>query len=312
MHKSILLFVGLILLVLQHFLVIFSNSVQFVLFLVGIILLGIPHGAADLMVATQNKVNQKRLFSVSKFFAAYLARLVLSAAIIYFFPLTGISLFVLLAAYHFGQTDLEKIPSDHFSKYLFTIAYGLLVLSAILLHHFDEVKPLYHLFYSGGNIPFILTFIDLNRLYLQVASLMFCLTSALLYIVFNLSQLRLITGTLWKLMLLVVIVYNLPMLLGFTFYFIMWHSLSSLCNIIVYLERSGSYTIHEITRQIVVYSLLAIAGIVLGGVAGYMFIDDKAIIIYTLLGLAVLTTPHMQVMNEMYVAIASPETPHWG
>jgi len=43
-----------------------------------------------------------------------------------------------------------------------------------------------------------------------------------------------------------------------------------------------------------------------------MFIDDKSIIIYTLLGLAVLTTPHMQVMNEMYVAIASPETPHWG
>lgn len=309
MHKSVLLFVGLILLVLQHFLVIFSGSVQFILFLSGIILLGIPHGAADLLVATQNKVNRKRSFSLSKFFAAYLSRLVLSAVILYFFPLTGIALFVLLAAYHFGQTDLEKIPSDHFSKHVFTAAYGLLVLGAILLNHFDEVKPYYHLFYAGGHIPYILTFIDLNRAPLQVAILIICLVSAIVYVVFNFSQLKLIISTFLQLILLVIIVYNLPMLLGFTFYFIMWHSLSSLSNIIAYLERSGTYTIHEITRQIVVYSLLAIGGIILGGIAGYMFIDDKAIIIYTLLGLAVLTTPHMQVMNEMYTAIASPKTP---
>lgn len=312
MHKSLLLFVGLMLLVLQHYLVIFSGSVQFILFLSGIILLGIPHGAADLLVATQNKLNRKRLFSASKFFAAYLGRLVLSAAILYIFPLTGIAIFIILAAYHFGQTDLEKIPSDHFSKYFFTVAYGLLVLSAILLHHFDEVKPLYHLFYAGNHIPAILVFIDVNRLLIQVVVLITCLISAIIYLLLNLSHLKLIGTTLLQLTLLVVIVYNLPMLLGFTFYFIMWHSLSSLSNIIAYLERSGTYTIHEITRQIIVYSLLAIGGIILGGIAGYMFIDDKAVIIYTLLGLAVLTTPHMQVMNEMYIAIASPETPHWG
>ena len=310
MHKSLLLFVGLMLLVLQHFLVIFSGSLQFILFLSGIIFLGIPHGAADLLVATQNKVNRKKVFSVSKFFAAYLSRLVLSAVILYFFPLTGISLFILLAAYHFGQTDLEKIPSNHFSKHVFTAAYGLLVLSAILLHHFDEVKPLYHLFYSGGHIPYILTFVDLNQTPLQVAVLIICLISALVYLMFNFSQLKLIGSTFLQLILLVIIIYSLPMLLGFTFYFIMWHSLSSLSNIIGYLERSGTYNIHEIVRQIVVYSLLAIGGIILVGFAGYMFIDHNAIIMYTLLGLAVLTTPHMQVMNEMYSSIESPETPY--
>lgn len=306
MYKSLLLFVGLSLLVIQHYFKIFPGQLQFILFVAGIILLGVPHGAADLLVATQNKFYRRKSFSVSKFFISYLGRLALSAIILYFFPLTGIAVFILLASYHFGQTDLEKLPSDRYSKHLFTIAYGLLILSTILLQHFDEVKPLYHLFYSVDKIPFILNFIDFNRSALQIVILVFCISTVLFYIINNIAQLKQIFPVVMQLIVLVIIIYSLPMLLGFTFYFIMWHSLSSLTNIVAYLSSSGTYTISEITKQIIIYSLLAMGGIVIGGFAGYLLIDDKSIIIYTLLGLAVLTTPHMQVMNEMYIALSEP------
>ena len=42
------------------------------------------------------------------------------------------------------------------------------------------------------------------------------------------------------------------------------------------------------------------AGIVLVGLAGFMFINSDAIILYVFLGLAVLTAPHMQIMHDMY------------
>jgi len=40
--------------ILQHYFSPLSEHVQLVIFLAGVLMLGIPHGAADLMVAEQN------------------------------------------------------------------------------------------------------------------------------------------------------------------------------------------------------------------------------------------------------------------
>ena len=48
------------------------------------------------------------------------------------------------------------------------------------------------------------------------------------------------------------------------------------------------------------YSLLAVAGILLAGTGGFMFINKELMVVYVFLGLAVLTAPHLQVMHEMY------------
>jgi len=48
------------------------------------------------------------------------------------------------------------------------------------------------------------------------------------------------------------------------------------------------------------YSVLAIMGIALFGLTGFMFINSNAVVGYLFLGLAVLTAPHMQIMHHMY------------
>ena len=90
------------------------------------------------------------------------------------------------------------------------------------------------------------------------------------------------------------------MLLGFTFYFVVWHSALSLRNIVKYLRNRNGYPARVIIKQILLYSALALAGIALFGAGGMMFTGTSAVTSYLFLGLAVLTAPHMQIMHNMY------------
>lgn len=56
-------------------------------------------------------------------------------------------------------------------------------------------------------------------------------------------------------------------------------------------------------KQISFFALIALAGIGVSGVAGYMYSNNEAVMLYFILGLAVLTAPHMQVMHRMYSQI---------
>ena len=157
-----------IILLLMGFLMIFvqqnvSSKGQIIIFFVGIILLGIPHGAADLLVATQNADSKKRIFSSINFFVNYLGRLIAFAAILWFFPLIGNISFIFLAAYHFGETDLYKFKTNTFSGKLLVLAYGLVILSVILLPHFEEVRPIFQLFKAGSDNLGFINWLDLHR-----------------------------------------------------------------------------------------------------------------------------------------------------
>jgi beta-carotene 15,15'-dioxygenase len=94
--------------------------------------------------------------------------------------------------------------------------------------------------------------------------------------------------------------FNLPLILGFTFYFVIWHSLLSLQNIVRYLRKDNVVKTNIITKQIVIYSSIAIVGTSLFGLTGFMFMNTTAVTGYVFIGLAVLTAPHMQIMHSMY------------
>ena len=95
MLRIVLLLSGCMLLLFQQYIIPFTNSTQFIIFLSGIILLGVPHGAADLLVATQNANSSKKSFSKFRFLAVYISRLFAFAAILWLFPLAGNLLFIL-------------------------------------------------------------------------------------------------------------------------------------------------------------------------------------------------------------------------
>jgi hypothetical protein len=88
--------------------------------------------------------------------------------------------------------------------------------------------------------------------------------------------------------------------MGFTFYFVLWHSVLSLKNIVSYLRQDNLFSFRLILKQIGFYSLLASVGVCMVGLGGFMFTNNNTMASYVFLGLAVLTAPHMQIMHIMY------------
>jgi Brp/Blh family beta-carotene 15,15'-monooxygenase len=301
MIRICLLIAGFMLLITQQYIYSFDINLQFVFFIVGILFLGVPHGAADLLVANQNAESSQQTFSKFRFLGIYLGRLFLFAAVLWFFPVFGNILFIFFAAYHFGETDLYQFKTDTFFGKIFIISYGLLILSVILLHHFEDVMPIYLQFESGKKNAALIHWIDLHRYTLLSISGIAFFSTTFIYFLKNRHSTTNANGHfLIRFALILFILFSLPMLLGFTFYFVIWHSFLSLNNIVNYLRDKNRFSKKIIIQQIVFYSSLAILGIAVVGFAGFMFTSNTATMGYLFLGLAVLTAPHMQIMHEMY------------
>ena len=304
MKKIILLSVGFVLLLVQSYVVTIEANTQFFIFVAGILLLGVPHGAADLLVATRNADMQDKVFSKTNFFITYLGRLILFGCVMFLFPVFGNILFIFFAAYHFGETDLHQFKTNTLFGKLFVTSYGLLILGVILLHHFDDLKPIFQMFESGRHNQMFINWLSQNRYYiLSVISLTFFISTFIYFLNNKHLEHRHKEQFLVHFALILFILFNLPMLLGFTFYFVLWHSLLSLNKITNYLMKKNTVSYQIIIKQILFYSSLAIVGIIVFGLTGFMFISTNAIAGYIFLGLAVLTAPHMEIMYEMYSAI---------
>ncbi len=303
-----LLFAGILLLIVQHWFYPLPGNIQFILFMAGIVVVGIPHGAADLLVASKNAYTAKRKFSQFSFLVNYVFRLFLFAAILWFFPLAGNLLFIIFAAYHFGETDLHQFKTNTIAGKAFVFSYGLVILGVILLNHFEEVQPLYMQFESGKEYITFINFIDRYRdVILSFTGLLF-FVSSFIYFSMNRDTVQQQGLFLVRFAAIVLILYHLPVILGFTFYFVFWHSILSLRNVVNYLRENKLHSIKFIVKQLGLYSLLAMAGIAIFGVTGSMFYNADAMTVYVFLGLAVLTAPHMGVMHDMYKSIRSSTT----
>ncbi len=300
MLRHVLIAVGFLAMLLLQYVDPVSDRFQFAVFITGIIFLGIPHGAADLLVADKDAANAQRSFSTIKFLVRYIATLIFFAATLWFFPSVGNILFIVFAAYHFGETDLHRFNTDTIAGKLFITSYGLLILGVIVLHHFEDVMNMYAVSIGGDTfLPFLQ---QLNAYRYQTLSMLAVVFFGITFFYFlgskNTNDEK--GQFLIQLGLLLVILFFLPILLGFTFYFVVWHSVLSLKNIVSYLRNGDVIPASVIVKQIVFYSVIAFIGTAIFGAAGFLFTSTSAIVLYVFLALAVLTAPHMQIMHSMY------------
>jgi Brp/Blh family beta-carotene 15,15'-monooxygenase len=178
----------------------------------------------------------------------------------------------------------------------------------ILLHHFEELIPMFKLFPSGIAANGFIQSVLYYRYYILVVIFVGFVVSSVFYFSKHESGSYHPETFIIHLGLLICILYLLPMILSFTFYFIIWHSFLSLKNIVAFLKQNSNYSIRKTIRQIIFYSLLAVAGILLAGTGGFMFMDKELMVVYVFLGLAVLTAPHLQVMHEMYLQVRKQDS----
>ncbi len=187
-----------------------QTIIGFSLFFLGLIAVGIPHGAVDHLLETGNWNTKK----APRFILMYLFQGAIMAAIWYLFPPIALIIFLLYSAWHFGQADGKQWGFSSISS----LIWGMFVLFYILGTHLEETNEISTLI-GQLTLPFacpIWIIIPLIIFSLIRKQLSFCIT--LIWLSFS-SQ--------------------IPLLFAFGLYFIGQHSITSWKHISTHLKLSS-------------------------------------------------------------------------
>jgi len=298
MTKAIFFFISSLLLLVPLFSFTgdISTSDQLLLTAPFILLFGIPHGAIDNVLYLRSR-NIKN----GHFIAIYLVFVAANVAIWLIFPIVAYTIFLLLSAYHFGQSQFthyfEQQPLSLKSLYLF---WGVTILSGLLYFNISEVHIVmlqYEEFASFSPLhkePYMLFLFVISTAI--TASLIVYLTAKKYLSTENMLMEFLVIS------LILICFYLLPFLIGFSIYFIILHSLKVLkeeYHFLVAEKQIGS--IFKFVQLISPFTLFSVGGIlVLFGLIYLEFIPFS----YgycLLIAISSITLPHVFVMNDFYM-----------
>jgi Brp/Blh family beta-carotene 15,15'-monooxygenase len=245
----------------------------------AILLLGIPHGGLDGVVARRIGL-PAGLTPWLGFHLAYIALATLVAVVWWLLPLPSLIIFLLISGLHFGASDIADIGSD----WLPWLTHGGLVCIVIPSLQATSVEPIFALLVGAINANLIIK--GINALLLPW---IFCFVAYCGFAYFN-SQYR---KPLISLIVLVGLASILPPLISFALYFCLWHSRGHMLRLwrsLAAVERRRSLV------EAFSYTVLAWIGL---GITFYLLkgAATDSLLQITFIGLAALTLPHMLLVD---------------
>ena len=213
-----------------------SQEIQVAFFITLILLTGIPHGALDHLIQKATDNQQNKVYNLQGFIIKYLLIMGLYGLCWYFFSGISFIVFLVISAWHFGETDLENAPQNAQIWSFTRLLYGFYVLAFILLTHAQEVSPIVaRMIDPASKAMVIWEFVQRNVkqiLYLLGLSLstIFIVAQSEYFIKFD--KIRLL-----RLAIVLILSIYLPLLPAFALYFGGWHALCAFDTIHGYLQK---------------------------------------------------------------------------
>lgn len=261
-----------------------------------LIIFGVPHGASDYIIFQRMLQKGKGPQTHLHFGIYYAATILLYSLIWWLAPVVAFLLFVLISAYHFGQSNWHFINFK--ASWHAWIVYGVWGIAVIgipvLLHHQEASIIILEITgvsvdLSTWSAPLVYSLIGINLL--QIVT------------VFEqgLIQQDRFYRELSNFFLLVGLFATTPLLVGFGIYFMLWHSLTStLDQLQVFRHWDQQYDLKKYFLQVLPLTILAFIG--LGGM--YYFLGDQMNHGINLgaffLFIAIITVPHSILMDKLY------------
>lgn len=269
--------------------VFFEDDIENIFAYILILTFGIVHGANDLKLIKGITIFKK--FNFLKILSYYVAFVILSSAFFYFIPAIALVLFVLFSGYHFGEQHwFSKTSGPVVTRSAFFLSYGLFIL--LLLFYVHRVMV--------NEIILAITAIALPSRFHLTGVLLSGIAMLVTYVLLNFRKLNFVS-ILKELFLLAVffIVYNTASLLwSFAIYFILWHSLPSLVDQIIFLYGScNKISVVAYMKSSFIYWIIAVIGLL---VTLFFFKDnfEESLALFFSL-LAAITFPHVLVINKL-------------
>lgn len=245
------------------------------IFLLGTGTLGMLHGALDHHVAF--KVDSG---GWSRFLARYLGVMAAYALVWWMLPWLGLILFLGLTVWHFGQGDTAHLPSR--APRLLAITRSLAVLGVLFGVNLDEamaiVSPVLMMSVPAWIGP--------------AAAIGGVLTHVLTVLRTTDSPFNELFDVAW----LSVLFLQVPLLTGFTAYFVLWHSAGHLRELQSFLELPSLWDVIKKGIPMTAAAWIGIVGV-------WFWVGSSLLpshwILYGFIAISLLTLPHMILVDRM-------------
>ena len=265
-----------------------SENFQKNIALILIFTIGIIHGSNDLKLIQKKTENYSKKFFFRVLFF-YVLVVITGILIFFFYPAFGLIAFILFSGFHFGEQHFKKINFENKNKLLaciFYTSYGLVVLNLLFYVKFENVSEV---------IKLISNF-DLKKYYFFYSLIISFISFT--FFIFFLDRTFKFFYEFFLILLLGFLFNSSSLILGFSIYFVFWHSFPSVKDQIIFIYGNFEYeNLIKYIKSSVLYWLISIFAVLIA----YNFLDFRQDYFLPLFFsfLAAITFPHTIVIGSL-------------
>lgn len=259
-----------------------------------IALIGIPHGAIDnVILQSEYKITK------FKFYSLYLLSIFLYSLMWIILPFYAFILFLIISAYHFGESQLINHLTKIKHKKLIFLLWGVSLISTLFYYNQLELS---NLFYSNSDTKNLIYIFNSNI----IKYIFFASNSIIIGFLVYLSLYRNVSKNemnqeLFQIFLIHITFYLFPIIISFTLYFVFLHSLKALTQEFKYLnqkvEKTSIIKFIKILFPHSFISLLFVSFLIILSQKNFIVVSELLLLI---ISISVITLPHAIVMTKFY------------
>ena len=252
----------------------------------SIVIIGLPHGAFDGAIASYLGFS-KRPGLFIRFLFMYITLTILVVALWIAFPTTSLIIFLGVSIIHFGLGD-ARVQNGWF-RWVQAIAHGGIVITVIAQWHKSNVSKIFS-YLTGEESLQVWIAIDILSIIV--------VTMIIIYAWQAICNRRHLVGLL-EILFLILILSQLPPLVGFAIYFCCFHSVRHLLNI--WRSINANLPRNNLYVQAIGYTLTSwISGWIAFSWCINQLSVEVSLLRVVFIGLAALTVPHMMLVDIFF------------
>lgn len=260
----------------------------------SILLFGIPHGAIDHIIFFK-----KRQLTKLKFYLVYLGLIVGFVLMWHIAPVLSLILFLLISAFHFGESQFEDIKITKVLKNIFFFFWGIALLATLIYYNINELANVTA--YFDDTLAFEKVY-DIKKVtILYYVTNIITIASMILMAVYKQIKIERLLSEFFLLFLIHITFFLFPFIIGFTLYFVVLHSLKVMQDEIEFFKKDNpKFSILDFLKLLAPYSILSIFFTTILLLLSYYSYIPYSIPFLSIVIISVITLPHAIVMNIFY------------
>jgi len=268
-----------------------SQTADFVIAGILILVFGIPHGASDPIIYNYVKNRDINQQPPPKFILIYVSSILGYLTLWIIFPLPSFIFFLVISAYHFGEAQFIKSGKANFKKSTAMI-WGCAVLLLLFLPHTEILRS--WLLPIVDNTT-VFSWLSDNKQIISIVAII-----AILGSIAVLNK-KLLVKEFIELTALLILFNHSSILISFAIFFTVWHSHDSLQLQFTGLKkRNRSFSFLDFIKKLSPLSAMSILFLILFTYIAYSMQLEISWVISFFILVALITLPHSLIIHNFY------------